>query len=126
MIVCLRPIAAPQAEGKIEGDIEGNMLSTLARRYHQRLCQIGATTDISRLAYVTPAASFPWLVATLPSLALVTLLSNPAANAVFRFADPEVLRWLVIAGFVIPLLGMAYANITIFVCCCRAEMLRDR
>lgn len=102
------------------------MLSTLARRYHQRLCQTGATTDISRLAYVTPVASFPWLIATLPSLALVVLLPNLVGNAVFRFADPEVLRWLVIAGFVIPLLGMAYANITIFVCCCRAEMRRDR
>jgi hypothetical protein len=66
------------------------------------------------------------LVATLPSLAVVVLLSTPAANAVLRFADPEVLRWLVIAGFVIPLLGMAYANITIFVCCCRAEIQRDR
>ena len=101
-------------------------MRTLVSRYHQKLCQIGATTDISRLAYVTPIASLPWLVATLPSLALVALLSNPAANAVFRFADPEILRWLVIAGLVIPLLGVAYANITIFVCCCRAEMRRDR
>ena len=101
-------------------------MRTLVSRYHQKLCQIGAATDISRLTYVTPIASFPWLVAMLPSLALVALLSNPATKAVFRFADPEILRWLMIAGLVIPLLGMAYANITIFVCCCRAEMRRDQ
>ena len=102
------------------------MIRTLAGRYHQRLCQIGATTDVSRLAYVTPIASFPWWVAILPSLAIVLLLNTSAANVVVRFADPAVLKWFLLAGLVIPLLGMAYVNITIFVCCYRAEMRRDR
>lgn len=101
------------------------MLITLAGRYHRKLCQLGSGTEPARLAYIAPAVSIPWSVALLPGMACAFLLDT-GKTIPLSYADSSILRWILLAGLAIPLVGMAYANITVLVCCFRTEARRNQ
>ena len=96
------------------------MLIALAKRYHRRLCETGAKTDIRRMTSTGPTAGFPWAVAFGVVVAMSWLAEKLSGQSLWF--GPAYMRWVVGAAALIPFAGYIYATFTVFICCWRAEM----